>query len=325
VKELVELHNGKIKVSSELGKGTSFTLNFNRHDRNEFPEYKGEIGEFVKDNHQLFRELEVDEKAKTNFNFVDKEKSATILIVDDHPEIRYYIRQVLEEQYKVVEATHGLEALDLLENRDIDLIVTDLMMPWMDGFELIESIKQNDNYKKIPMLVVSARISDDTKEKVLYKGVNDYLQKPFQKNELLLRIDNLIRNKNEAKNPDGGDVFSQLVTKEEVSAVERDILHKLEHVVKDNIGDPRLSVFQVADALAASERQVYRLVKKLTGLTPHEYITEVRLQYVDYLIRNKKVKNATEAARKVGQNNVTTFNKQFQRKYGIKPAELLDN
>ena len=325
VKELVELHDGKITVESELGKGTTFTVTLKHVSISGLDIHEGKPGKYIESSHQLFRDLEVDEKALPNLEMQDTEKSLSILIVDDHPEIRFYIRQILEEKYNVLEAAHGLEAIDLLDNKDVSLIVTDLMMPWMDGFELIEAINQRSDLKTIPLLVVSARISDDTKEKVLYKGVNDYLQKPFQRKELLLRVENLLAQKSKFSEGEGKNVFQELVARDNISSVEQDILLKLETVVKERIGDPRLSVLQVADALAASERQVYRLVKKITGLTPHEYITEVRLQYVEFLIRNKKVKNATEAAKTVGQNNVTTFNRQFQRKYGVKPAELLND
>ncbi len=324
VRELVELHGASISVDSELGLGTTFTIEFTGQEVvPHLSDFAGKVGDFVQGQNQVFRELEVDEKAKPNLSLQTDKEAKSVLIVDDHPEIRYYIRQILEDQYTVVEAAHGLEALELLNHRTVDLILTDLMMPWMDGFELIEAINQDQLLKTIPLLVVSARISDDTKEKVLYKGVNDYLQKPFQKKELLLRIENLINQKTKFGSNAGENVFKDLSEKDKISSVEQDILTKLEEIVKERIGDPRLSVMQLADTLAASERQVYRLVKKLTGLTPHEYITEVRLQYVDYLIRNRKVKNATEAAKKVGQNNVTTFNRQFQRKFGVKPSELL--
>ena len=324
VKELVELHQGEISVESTLNVGTKFTITIPDQKHKISSYYQEGVGSFIEEQNLLFRDLEIDEKNRPNVTLNQPKTDISILLVDDHPEIRYYIRQILEDRYTVLEAAHGIEALDLLKTRTIHLIITDLMMPWMDGFELIESIKENEALKKIPLLVVSARISDGTKEKVLYKGVNDYLQKPFQKKELLLRIENLINQKEEYESS-SENVFKKLIDQSKVDSVERDILQKLEEVVKERIGDPRLSVLQLSDALAASERQVYRLVKKLTGLTPHEYITEVRLQYVDYLIRNNEVRNATEAAKKVGQNNVTTFNRQFQRKFGIKPSELINN
>ncbi|MEM9326766.1 MAG: tetratricopeptide repeat protein [Bacteroidota bacterium] len=322
VKELVHLHDGVITVESKLEEGTTFTIRLRNQERQHLPgDVSAGVGTYLEQQSNLFRDLEVDTRARANLPISEKDLQRTVLIVDDHPEIRYYIRQVLEHDFHVVEASHGLEAIDLLKNKEIDVIITDLMMPLMDGFELIESLNQSDNLRKVPLLVVSARITEETKEQVLSLGVNEFLQKPFHKKELLMRIENLLIQR--SKYDDTTESIHHLLTSDEhISSVEQEILEKLEKFVKENIDDPRLSVLQLADAIAASERQVYRLVKKITGLTPHEYITEVRMQYVDYLIRNNLVRNPTEAAKKVGQRNVTTFSRQFQRKFGLRPSEL---
>ncbi len=316
VKELVELHGGTISVTSKVGKGTEFIVSLKTAQK--LTETKPGI-ESIEDQHRTFRDLEMEPKLKST-EIVSEDKPS-ILLVDDHPEIRYYIRQILEEQYHILEAVHGLEALYLLKEEKVDLIITDLMMPWMDGFELIESINSNPDFAKIPLLVVSARISEADKEKVLYEGINDYLQKPFSKKELVLRIDNLLKQKDKYAG-ESQNVFSELAN-EGLKDVEKDILIKLENVVKDRISDSNLGIYSLQEAMAASERQVYRLVKKLTGLTPHEYITEVRMQYAEYLLRQNKVKNATEAAKSVGVRNVTTFSRQFEKKFGIHPSALL--
>lgn len=323
VRDLVQLHNGYISVESEKGVGTTFII--------KMPVVEAQVEQirkpsnYITDHQEINRDLEINKATKVSIDLSDEGElsKAKILLVDDHPEIRYYIRQILEDDYVVFEAAHGLEALDVLNREEIDLIITDLMMPWMDGFELIEAINSNSQWKKIPLLVVSARISGEDKEKVLFQGINDYLQKPFAKKELVLRIENLIKQKekyaDETKN-----VFQTLL-KNNLVDVEQDIKLKLEQIVKDRINDPNLSVFTLSDAMAASERQVYRLVKKLTGLTPLEYITEIRLQFADYLIRQRKVSNATEAAKAIGINNVTTFNRLYHKKYNTKPSELLSD
>ena len=321
VKDLVQLHNGHISVESELGNGTTFSVKLPLI-KSHIEEVVPRASDFISEQQETNRDLTINATSTVSIDMSkDSREKPRILLVDDHPEIRYYIRQILEEQYIVIEAAHGLEALDLLKKEEIDLIITDLMMPWMDGFELIEAINSNEQLKRIPLLVVSARISGDDKEKVLYQGINDYLQKPFSKKELVMRIENLIKQKekyaNETKN-----VFSALV-RDNLVNVEKDILLKLENIVREKIGDPNLSVYTLSDAMAASERQVFRLVKKLTGLTPLEYITEIRLQFADYLIRQRKVKNATEASKAIGIRNVTTFNKLYLKKFGTKPADLL--
>ena len=315
VKELIELHNGKIEVTSELGRGTSFKVSL--------PATQSEgivlapVSEYIQSQQDTNRGLENESSSLIDISDSDVVKPR-VLLVDDHPEIRYYIRQVLEEKYDVQEATHGLEALDILAIQGIDLILTDLMMPWMDGFELIEAIQENEEYRKIPMLIVSARISDNDREKALIKGINNFIQKPFDKKELALRISNLLEKKT-ASNP-----FDEVASRQKLDAVGVEILKKVESFIRENIDDPNLGILQLGDAIAASERQVYRMIKKVTGKTPYEYITDVRIQYADYLIRKNRVRSASEAARSVGIKNVTTFNKQYQKRFGKKPAELLD-
>lgn len=321
VKELVELHDGQITVESTLGLGTSFKMVFPKAKNIGETAAIGSTFSYVSERKHLYDEIDREENAGVNLPKQEGE-TLTIMIVDDHPEIRYHIRQILEDNYHVIEAAHGVEALELLKHNEVSLIVSDLMMPWMDGFELIEALKANEDFNKIPILVVSARISENDQEKVLYHGINDYLQKPFQKKELLLRINNLLDAKASYGSTENQS-FSKLFDKSSLDAVEKDILSKLDQLIMDRIADENLSVFDLASAMAASERQVYRLVKKLTGRTPFEYVAEIRMKYVDYLIRKNKVRNPSEAARSIGLKNVTAFSKQYEKKFGVKPADVL--
>ena len=322
VKELVELHGGTIAVESTLGLGTSFKMSFPKVNAMGEDANIGSTFSYVSERKHLYDEIDREESAGISLPKQEEDKES-ILIVDDHPEIRYHIRQILEDDYHIVEAAHGIEALELLKHNEISLIISDLMMPWMDGFELIEALKANDDYNKIPVLVVSARISEQDQEKVLYQGINDYLQKPFQKKELKLRINNLLASRRNYSGSELNETFSKLFDKSSLDAVEKDILSKLDQVIMDRIDDENLSVFDLASAMAASERQVYRLVKKLTGMTPFEYVAEIRMKYADYLIRKNKVKNATEAAKSIGLKNVTAFSKQYEKKFGMKPTDVL--
>ena len=319
VKELVRIHGGEVSASSALGEGTTFQLVFYISEKGGEDLTKERLFAQIEDRKSLYQELD---KGKNVGLSLPKKSEAikSVLLVDDHPEIRYYLRQVLEENFHVIEAAHGLEALDILKAKPVDLIVSDLMMPWMDGFELLKAINANEELSRIPILVVSARISEEDQQKVLYHGVNDYLKKPFHKSELIQRINNLLGQKEKWGQGEIG--FEMLSSKQSHQNLEKDILTKVESLVMDRIDDTNLSVYDLADAMAASERQVYRLMKEMTGLTPHEYITEIRLKYANYLIRKGKVRNATETAKSIGIKNVTTFNKQYEKKFGVKPSSL---
>ena len=220
-----------------------------------------------------------------------------------------------------MEAIDGGHALKRLEKDEVDLIITDLMMPWFDGFELLEKLKENEKWNKIPVLVVSARTTAEDKQKVLTQGVNDFLSKPFNANELILRIDNLLQRKELWNNNNEDAIF--INSKEHFDDAEKTLLKKVESLIMNRIGDPGLSVLDLADEMAASERQVYRMIKKLTDLTPFEYIKEVRWQYAQYLIKNNKVNNPSEAARAIGMNNVSHFNTRFKKRFGRTPAEII--
>lgn len=323
VKELVELHDGSITVESELGRGTTFMISL--PESREAPKDMQHLpDEETRKKGELLSRLEQEEyNARNKVNAVDSEvKDASILIVEDHAEIRSYIRDLINDDFTVLEAAHGQEALQVLPKEKVDLIITDLMMPWMDGFELLETLAANELYRSIPVLVVSARTSEEDRERVLFHGINDFLQKPFNKTELKLRVRNLLSQKSKWDNGIGAAMIQQKADR--VDSIEHGLLRKVDQLIIEKVGDSNLNVAQLADTMAASERQVYRLIKKLTEKTPLEYIKEVRLQFADQLIRQGKVKSASHAAREIGMKNVTQFNKMYEKRFGKSPAELLD-
>lgn len=325
VKELVELHKGTIAVESTLGEGTTFTLDFPIIDvagEAIIPEKSA----YIQQKSSLWADLwektyQHDKKVEVHFEANGKEGSINVLLVEDHPEVREYIRSLVEAHYNVYEAEDGKKALEVLNKQSIDLVVTDLMMPWMDGFALLEEMRKEPKYKSIPVLVVSARNTENDKFRVLSQGVNDLLQKPFGQEELLLRISNLLRQKHEWNNEKEQSLLINDASL--INDIEKELLEKIEKLIIEKIDNPDLSVLDLADAMAASERKVYRMIKKLTDLTPYEYIKEIRWQFLEKLISNKHVKNATEAAGSIGMKNVTNFKKQFHKRFNRDVDEMI--
>jgi DNA-binding response OmpR family regulator len=259
-----------------------------------------------------------DENMVTAARSIDDKK--LILVVDDHPDIRTFVKELLQDEFTVLEAADGNDAWFVLEStKEIALVVTDLMMPWLDGFDLIDKIKENEELNQIPILVVSARAGDEDKLNALGKGVSGFLSKPFNGEELKVRVHNLIGKSTEQKQQtwQSLDSLSQKVNSG------KEVLSQIDRLIVQNIGNGDLSVLDLASSIAASERKTYRLIQRLTGKTPLEYIKMIRYQYAEELLRDQKVGTLTEAAKAIGMNNVTQFGKQFERYRGVSAASLL--
>lgn len=319
VKELVELHGGTIEVTSDE-KGTRFFIAL-PYQKNTSAA-KAIIPERSLDvisKNSLWVDLQEEQEklqvpSLTNLN----ENAKSILIVEDHKELRSYLKSLLAPEYKIHLAANGSAALDILQAGNIDLILTDLMMPYMDGFELIEHLKKDKELKKIPVLVVSARTDKSEKLELLDKGAKDVISKPFDKAELQVRIKNALSEEWNATKK-----LTSLYG-ETAQEFEKSIMARLERLIIKRVDDQHLSVLDLADEMAASERKVYRLIKKISGLTPFELIKEIRWQYLDDYLKNNNVKNATEAAQLIGMNNVSSFSDQYQKRFGNSIKDVIE-
>lgn len=320
VMELVKLHRGTINVESELGRGSTFFVTLPYNLDKEVTSEKSDLN-FIKNNKVLLEELtnteplvDLSETKKRTSN------APTVLIVDDHPDIREYIQGIIEDDHIVRQAANGKEALTVLKREKIDIVITDLMMPWMGGHELIEKMKSQEVYKGIPILVISARTTEEDRLKVLEEGVNNFLAKPFQPNELKLRIANALTSSDARTN-----IWDTLAKdKKKLNDVQKNVLAKVNTLILSRIDDSSLSVQNIADELATSSRNAYNIIKEIAEVNPKDYIKLVKFQYAKDLMKKKKVKSLTEAARAIGMSNATDFSKQFQKKMGVNPTELID-
>lgn len=322
VLELVELHGGNIQVESKLGMGTKFIVSLPLNLDKKCSENAVDV-RYIQDNKALLLDgetggedgvsIDVDEEIKRGKNV------PTVLIVDDHPDIRNYIKELIDDQYIIRQAGNGKEALNTLSKEKVDIVITDLMMPWMDGHGLIEEMKKQENLKNIPVLVVSARTTEEDKLKVLEQGVNDFLAKPFQPNELKLRISNALTKKNS-----GISIWDTVAKdKKKLNDIEKNIITQVNNVILSKINDSSLSVQDLADEMVASRRNAFRMINELTQMNPKDYIKHIRFQYVEDLMKKGKVKSLTEAAHAIGMSNPTHFGKNFETKMGVHPSVLL--
>lgn len=256
---------------------------------------------------------------------IDKTKP-TILVVEDNADLQAYIRLVLSDQYRVVTADNGKTALDRLrtdQKGEISLILSDLMMPVMDGHQLLEQLKSEDATRHIPVVMLTARADVKDKLRALRIGVDDYLLKPFDEEELLARIANLLINQATRKSA----IIPQIQadpTQPVISQEDRNWLETFEKYVQQNLADSRLTVPELADQFAMSESTLLRQLKRVTGLTPIQYVQAVRLEGARRILENRSYHSITQVAAQVGYDDVRSFSRSFRTRFGKLPSELFE-
>ncbi|MEQ8238577.1 MAG: response regulator [Cyclobacteriaceae bacterium] len=309
-KEIVELHKGEIWVESSENEGTTFSILID-------DEPNASLKDAIIDEYYdpIYSPMEITDNESLELR--NENHSQTILVVEDHREIRQFISHILTGNYNVLLAKNGQEALALLQKEKVDLIISDLMMPYMDGFELIKELKVKEAYQHIPVLIVSARTNEEDKLNLLELGAEDVMAKPFSPNELKLRISNALQKKGSNEN-----IFKLFEPNNLRSNIEQVIIKKLENLILSRIDDPNLSVIDLSSELAASERKVFRLIKKIFNMTPLELIKETRWKYLqEYMLKSEPM-NATEAGLKIGISNVTYFKKSYFKRFGEEYAQV---
>lgn len=304
VKEIVEMHDGRVSVKSEENIGSIFQIDLPFNLDKVVDSESSEDLTYVLDRADtLVAQVELGESIPVGISKMSEKP--TILVVDDHHEVRTYLTEILEDEFRVLLASNGREALDVLDKRRVDVLITDLMMPFMDGFGLLDALKSDPRFAKLPTMVVSARVSDQDKDLVLNKGVNDFLSKPFAKSELIIRISNLLVKQE----------HSPFGNQEREKGVRESALDKLDDYLVKNIAR-QISVEELAAELLTSPRNLYRMIKSLTSKTPLEYQKDVKYQFVHKMISSQQVSSIKEAAALIGVKNTTYFKTQFIKRYG---------
>jgi signal transduction histidine kinase/DNA-binding response OmpR family regulator len=248
----------------------------------------------------------------------------TILVVEDNMDLQEYIRLILYPQYHVIAAENGKVALEILQNENkgpIQLIISDLMMPTMDGLQLLQQLKSKDATRHLPVIMLTARIDAQDKLRALRIGVDDYLIKPFEEGELLARIENLLTNQEMRRlfvlQQEQPDVALPLMRQ-----VDQDWLRTFELYVQRHLSDPLLNIPELAEQFAMSESTLLRQLKRLTGLSPLQYVQDVRLQKARRLLEDRTFISIGQVAIHIGYEDVRSFSRSFKKKFGKLPSEL---
>jgi signal transduction histidine kinase/DNA-binding response OmpR family regulator len=304
VKEFTLLQGGEVHVTSRPGAGTQFILRFPLLAEKEIK----------KDEPDGMAELPA-----CDWEYFEQRQ--TVLVVEDNAEMRYYLQEILADKVLLATAGNGAEALQWLECNTPDLIITDIMMPEMDGQELIRRIKINEQYHKIPVITLTALAGMQNQLAMLRMGIDDYIVKPFNAGELNVRVYNMLRNNNERK------VYVALPAEQndgENDNIEAEEFRtRVMEFVLVRLKNATISVHDLAGELSMSERQLYRFAKSLTGCTPAQLVKEVRLQKAYELLTAGGINKIDDLARRVGFENTGYFSRQFLERFGKRPTEFL--
>jgi len=242
-----------------------------------------------------------------------------ILIAEDNPDLQQYLHHILAPAYDLVMTGNGEAALALLRNEAPALIISDIMMPRMDGFQLLEHLKADDRYRHIPVVMLTARADIQDKLRALRIGVDDYLTKPFEEEELLARVENLLQRQQNRLLPQAG-AESAVSEPPRMSQADADWLSDLEAWTRANLKDEFLNVGALARQAALSERQLLRRLQELTGLSPQQYIAELRLQRARDLLERGAFRTVAEAAYATGFGHAKVFTRAYRARFGRLPS-----
>ncbi len=308
--EYTRVLGGEIAVSSTLGKGTTFIVNFPL----ELPQ---------SDEIRTADSFPTEAPASSNIPDMKRtrpEDKPAILLVEDNLGLQVFIDQILHDHYHVSIVQNGKEALEELNSRKFDLIVSDLMMPVMDGYELLDRVKSDDRTRGIPFIMLSARAEMQDKLRALRTGVDDYLTKPFEEEELKARVENLLANL-AVRKAAAFQISTENRQLSDISSADQIWLKKFEDFIHQHYKFDKLSIPDIADEFAVSESTLLRQLKRLTGLSPVQYIQEVRLGQARIILDENPYIPVSRLASEVGYKDLRTFSRSFKKRFGKAPSE----
>ena len=333
-KELVELHKGKILVESEEGKGSTFKILLPLGKDHLLPE---EIckDEITKDDQNKYDIESIMQSKDDSFlsikkisNKFDAEFSRiadapTLLIVEDNPDVRKYIKDILDNYYNISEAVDGKEGLEKSIEQIPDLIISDIMMPKMDGIKLCKALRTDPRTSHIPIILLTAKATLQDKIEGFESGADSYIMKPFEADELKARIKNLIEQRNRLhKHFHEHGLFE--IDKNKVTPVDQKFLQKAFVLINEHLSDSCFDIEKFADGMSVSRSLLHKKLSALIGEPPGELLKRVRLNKAAELIDHDSG-NITEISFEVGFNNSSYFTECFKKQFGVSPSQYHHN
>lgn len=331
-KELVELHKGSIEVESKPGEGTSFTISllkgkahFDSHIQIPQTTHSEPLSEF---SHLVFTGYREEEDAEARKHdspsLTYDEDKTTILVVDDNADIRSYIGSILLEDYRVIEAKNGAEALDIVEDSPPDVIVADIMMPEMDGTTLNRMLKEHTLGSSIPFVFLTAKTDLESRVSGIREGADSYLTKPFDAIELKAVVMNLLSARTRLKKRLLNELNIPEIIRNGANPGQDPFIQKLNQVLEHEYSNHELSMELLQEKMYLSRSGLYRTVNEKTGMNTLKYITQFRLRKArEMLLLNEGT--VSEVAYACGFNSLSYFGKVFKDHFGESPSSFVKN
>ena len=318
VKAFTELHHGEVSATSIEGKGSTFTIHIPVRQKGEVTNQPTEkIEQLVEPSSAQ----EVPNQARHIDELIQPYQTdkPEVLIIDDNIDIRTYLRSVLSEKYNVSEAADGKAGLELARKIVPDIVLSDIMMPVMDGLAFCQQLKTDKAISHIPVILLTARSLDEQRAEGYEHGADAYLSKPFSLRLLFSRIDNLIQSRKKLSklfsNSDENDAFEKLSNE-----TDKTFAAQLRKIIQDNLSDNEFNVERIGDEIGLSRVQLYRKVKALTGYSPVEMLRKARLTRARHLLRTTE-KTVSEVAYAVGFSTPSYFSKCYKDEFGESPKK----
>ncbi|MDX1940231.1 MAG: response regulator, partial [Saprospiraceae bacterium] len=312
-KELVKFLNGDIRVESTPEKGSTFYVTLPiRHEAVQEANWQTEAMPLVQ---QLPEQADVI----SHLNASDKELPS-LLIVEDNPDIVQYLQICLEGLYHLDVAKDGQAGIDKAIEQVPDIIISDVMMPVKDGFELCETLKIDERTSHIPIILLTAKADDESRIKGLKRGADAYLAKPFNKQELIVWLEKLLELRRRLQERYAA-LDEWMASKDAAIQQEDEFIQKVRQAVEKNIDDEDFGILQLCRAVNLSRAQLHNKIKALTGKSTSHYIRAIRLHKAKELLKNPNL-NISQIAYEVGFHDPKYFSKTFAEEFGELPGEM---
>jgi DNA-binding response OmpR family regulator len=332
VKHIVEMHHGRVNVESEPGKGTSFAVYL--------PEGKSH---FEEDDCTWDETPDADDKEKGRESISDlmllpeaeetsqkteEERTAarqTVLIIEDNTDMRRYLRDLMKKYYRVLEAENGEEGVKVAVEQVPDLVLSDVMMPVMDGFTCCAELRKRKETAHIPILLLTAKAEDKDSVEASYRGADDYVRKPFNPEVLLAKVAHLLDMRRRLKQIYTRTLLhTSSVSAEKPEGTESEFMQQVLSCIEGHASNPEFNVKVLAGELHMSQATLYRKLKQHTDLSAVELIRHIRMTQAAFLLMETSLP-VTEVAERVGFNDLPTFRKHFTDMFGVSPSKYAED